>query len=56
MYKRQTSVDLVFGSHSQLRAICEVYASSDAGDRFVADFAQAWGKVMDLDRFELSGR
>ena len=51
-----TSVDLVFGSHSQLRAICEVYASSDAGDRFVADFAQAWGKVMDLDRFELSGR
>ncbi len=48
-----TSVDLVFGSHSQLRALAEVYASEDAGQRFAQDFAAAWTKVMNLDRFEL---
>jgi len=48
-----TAVDLVFGSHSQLRAIAEVYASSDGEARFVRDFAAAWTKVMNLDRFDL---
>ncbi|HVM08568.1 MAG TPA: catalase/peroxidase HPI [Acidimicrobiales bacterium] len=48
-----TSVDLVFGSHSQLRAISEVYASSDAAEKFVRDFVAAWTKVMELDRFDL---
>jgi catalase-peroxidase len=48
-----TSVDLVFGSHSQLRALAEVYASEDAGQKFVDDFVAAWDKVMNLDRFEL---
>ena len=48
-----TAVDLVFGSHSQLRAIAEVYASSDATDRFVSDFIGVWDKVMTLDRFDL---
>ncbi|MGW6895875.1 catalase/peroxidase HPI [Streptomyces sp. NBC_01727] len=48
-----TAVDLIFGSHSQLRAISEVYASMDAGEKFVRDFAAAWDKVMNLDRFEL---
>lgn len=48
-----TSVDLVFGSHSQLRALAEVYASSDAQERFVGDFVAAWDKVMNLDRFDL---
>ncbi len=48
-----TSVDLVFGSHSQLRALAEVYASSDADEKFVRDFVAAWDKVMNLDRFEL---
>jgi catalase-peroxidase len=48
-----TSADLVFGSHSQLRAIAEVYASSDAKEKFVQDFAAAWAKVMNLDRFDL---
>jgi catalase-peroxidase len=48
-----TSVDLVFGSHSQLRALAEVYASSDSGEKFVRDFVAAWDKVMNLDRFEL---
>ena len=46
-------VDLVFGSNSQLRAIAEVYACSDAKEKFVKDFASAWSKVMDLDRFDL---
>ena len=45
--------DLVFGSNSQLRAIAEVYASNDAGGKFVADFVAAWTKVMHLDRFDL---
>src|SRR5262245_11799918 len=49
-----TAVDLVFGSNSQLRAIAEVYACDDAQKSFVADFVAAWGKVMNLDRFDLS--
>ena len=48
-----TVVDLVFGSNSQLRAIAEVYASSDAQQKFVHDFVAAWNKVMNLDRFDL---
>jgi catalase-peroxidase len=46
-------VDLVFGSNSQLRALVEVYASSDAQEKFVQDFVAAWTKVMNLDRFDL---
>jgi catalase-peroxidase len=48
-----TRVDLIFGSSSQLRALAEVYASSDAQDKFVHDFIAAWDKVMSLDRFDL---
>jgi catalase-peroxidase len=48
-----TAVDLVFGSHSQLRALAEVYGSADADEKFVADFVAVWDKVMNLDRFEL---
>ncbi len=48
-----TRVDLVFGSHSQLRALAEVYAQSDAQSKFVTDFVAAWSKVMNLDRFDL---
>ncbi|MEY4329908.1 MAG: Bi-functional catalase-peroxidase [Bacteroidota bacterium] len=48
-----TRVDLIFGSHSELRALSEVYASSDAKEKFVKDFANAWTKVMELDRFDL---
>jgi catalase-peroxidase len=48
-----TAVDLVFGSNSQLRAVSEVYASEDAGEKFVQDFVAAWVKVMELDRFDL---
>ncbi|MFD7610695.1 catalase/peroxidase HPI [Streptomyces sp. NPDC059828] len=48
-----TAADLVFGSHSQLRAISEVYAAGDAREKFVRDFVAAWNKVMNLDRFEL---
>jgi len=48
-----SSVDLVFGSNSQLRAISEVYGSADAGGKFVTDFVKAWNKVMNLDRFDL---
>jgi len=48
-----TRNDLVFGSNSILRAIADVYAADDAGDKFVADFAKAWVKVMDADRFDL---
>ena len=48
-----TVVDLVFGSNSQLRALAEVYACSDAEARFVHDFVRAWNKVMNLDRFDL---
>ena len=49
-----TRVDLVFGSNSELRAIGEVYASSDAEQKFVGDFVAAWGKVMNLDRFDIA--
>jgi catalase-peroxidase len=49
-----TRVDLVFGSNSQLRAIAEVYAQDDAKGKFVADFAAAWTKVMNADRFDLA--
>ncbi|MCB2108282.1 MAG: catalase-peroxidase, partial [Rhodobacteraceae bacterium] len=49
-----TRVDLIFGSNSQLRALSEVYAQSDAGEKFVRDFAAAWTKVMNLDRFDLA--
>ncbi|HTZ87236.1 MAG TPA: catalase/peroxidase HPI [Solirubrobacteraceae bacterium] len=49
-----TSADLVFGANSQLRALAEVYASDDAAGKLVEDFAAAWAKVMNLDRFELS--
>ena len=48
-----TAVDLVFGSHSRLRAIAEVYAGDDAAELFVRDFVDAWTKVMELDRFDL---
>ncbi len=49
-----TRADLIFGSHSQLRALAEVYASSDAREKFVNDFVAAWNKVMNADRFDLS--
>jgi catalase-peroxidase len=49
-----TRVDLIFGSHSELRAIAEVYGSDDAREKFIDDFVAAWVKVMNLDRFELS--
>ena len=49
-----TRVDLIFGSHAELRALAEVYASQDAQKKFVQDFAAAWVKVMNLDRFDLT--
>ena len=49
-----TAVDLVFGSNSELRALAEVYACDDAEEKFVRDFAAAWDKVMNLDRFDRS--
>ncbi|MBV9737855.1 MAG: catalase-peroxidase, partial [Candidatus Eremiobacteraeota bacterium] len=48
-----TRVDLIFGSNSELRALAEVYGSSDAGRKFVDDFVAAWTKVMNLDRYDL---
>jgi catalase-peroxidase len=48
-----TRVDLIFGSHSQLRALAEVYAYADSGEKFVEDFVAAWSKVMNLDRFDI---
>ena len=51
-----TDVDLIFGSNSQLRGICEVYASDDAKQKFVDDFVAAWVKIMRLDRFDLDRR
>jgi hypothetical protein len=48
-----TRVDLVFGSNAQLRALAEVYGSSDAQENFVQDFVAAWNKVMNLDRFDV---
>jgi len=49
-----TRADLVFGSNSQLRAIAEVYGQGDSGGKFARDFVAAWGKVMNLDRFDLA--
>ena len=49
-----TRADLIFGSNSELRAISEVYACEDSGDKFVTDFIAAWDRVMNLDRFELN--
>jgi catalase-peroxidase len=49
-----TRADLVFGSHSVLRSLAEVYASSDADEKFVRDFVKAWTKVMDADRFDVA--
>jgi catalase-peroxidase len=49
-----TRVDLIFGSHSQLRALAEAYGSADAQEKFVHDFVAAWNKVMNLDRFDLA--
>ena len=51
-----TAADLVFGAHSQLRALAEVYASDDAEEKFVRDFVAAWDKVMNLDRYDLLAR
>jgi catalase-peroxidase len=48
-----TRVDLIFGHNSQLRALAEVYAQNDNGEKFVRDFVAAWNKVMNLDRFDL---
>ena len=48
-----TAADLVFGAHSQLRALAEVYASDDGKEKFVRDFVAAWNKVMNLDRYDL---
>jgi catalase-peroxidase len=49
-----TRVDLIFGSHSQLRALAEVYGCADSKEKFVKDFVAAWSKVMNLDRFDLT--
>jgi catalase-peroxidase len=49
-----TRVDLIFGSHSQLRALAEAYACADSKEKFVNDFVAAWTKVMNLDRFDLT--
>ena len=49
-----TRVDLVIGSNAQLRALAEVYGSSDAQEKFVRDFVAAWSKVMNLDRYDIS--
>ena len=49
-----TRVDLIFGSHSQLRAFAEVYACADSKKKFVSDFVAAWTKVMNADRFDLA--
>ncbi|HZI38990.1 MAG TPA: peroxidase family protein, partial [Acidimicrobiia bacterium] len=49
-----TAVDLVFGAHAQLRALSELYAQDDSKEKFVRDFAAAWAKVMNNDRFDLA--
>jgi catalase-peroxidase len=51
-----TAVDLIFGSHSQLRAFAEVYGCSDSKEKFVKDFVAAWTKVMNADRFDVVER
>ena len=51
-----TAADLVFGAHSQLRALAEVYACDDGQEKFVRDFVTAWNKVMNLDRYDLFAR
>lgn len=51
-----TTVDMIFGSHSELRAVAEVYAANDGKQKFVEDFAKAWNKVMMLDRFDIAKR
>jgi catalase-peroxidase len=51
-----TRVDLIFGSHAEMRALAEVYAVSDAKKKFVEDFVAAWTKVMNLGRFDLQTR
>jgi catalase-peroxidase len=48
-----TRIDLIFGSNSELRALAEVYACNDSGDKFVKDFVEVWNKIMNLDRFDL---
>ena len=50
---KASRVDLIFGSNSILRSLCEVYAATDASEKFVNDFVSAWTKVMNLDRFDL---
>ena len=49
-----TRVDLIFGSNSELRALAEVYAGKDSNKKFITDFAKAWTKVMNLDRFDIA--
>ena len=49
-----TRVDLIFGSHCQLRAVAEVYACADSKERFVQDFVAAWNKVMNADRYDMA--
>ena len=48
-----TRADLIFGSNTELRAVCEVYGANDGNDKFINDFISAWSKVMNLDRFDL---
>jgi catalase-peroxidase len=48
-----TRADLIFGSNTELRAVCEVYGADDGNEKFVKDFISAWSKVMNLDRFDL---
>ena len=50
---KATRADLIFGSNTELRAVCEVYGANDGEERFVNDFVKAWAKVMDLDRFDV---
>jgi catalase-peroxidase len=51
-----TRVDLIFGSHSQLRAIAEVYAAADSKEKFIRDFVAAWTKVMNADRYDIASK
>ena len=56
MWPNVSRVDLIFGSHSILRGLAETYALSDSQGRFVEEFADAFAKVMELDRFDVSGK